>query len=118
MAVVNPKERASAAQMLVKYDKGVGLSTPRNQVPALINSPVATITPTPAPALYKQNRGYRMRTCLQPLLSTVSRKPVVPSSHNEPLASYKICASNQLELNFHNSRSSNGSSRLAYWLEL
>jgi hypothetical protein len=50
MAVVNPKERASAAQMLVKYYNGVGLSNPRNQVPALINSPVATtVTRTPAP---------------------------------------------------------------------
>jgi hypothetical protein len=50
MAAVNPKERASAAQMLVKYYNGVGLSTPRNQVPSLINSPVATtITRTPPP---------------------------------------------------------------------
>ncbi|KAH8588766.1 kinase-like domain-containing protein [Bisporella sp. PMI_857] len=30
MAIVNPDERASAAQMLVKYFNGVGLSTPRN----------------------------------------------------------------------------------------
>jgi hypothetical protein len=39
MAIVNPEQHASAAQMLVKYFNGVGLSTPRNQVPALTNSP-------------------------------------------------------------------------------
>jgi hypothetical protein len=31
--VVDPVERASAAQMLVKHFDGAGLSTPRNQVP-------------------------------------------------------------------------------------
>jgi serine/threonine protein kinase len=51
MAVVNPKERASAAQMLVKYYNGVGLSTPRNQVPALVRSPSPAITTARAPAL-------------------------------------------------------------------
>lgn len=43
MAAVNPKERASAAQILVKYYNGVGLSTPRNQVPDLVNSPTPVI---------------------------------------------------------------------------
>jgi serine/threonine protein kinase len=43
MAIVNPEERASAAQMLVKYFDGAGLSTPRNQVPALTTSPSTTI---------------------------------------------------------------------------
>ncbi|TAQ85243.1 hypothetical protein B7494_g6429 [Chlorociboria aeruginascens] len=42
MAIVNPQERASAAQMLVKYFGGSGLSTPRNQVPALTSSPPST----------------------------------------------------------------------------
>ena len=51
MAAVNPKERASAAQMLVKYYNGVGLSTPRNQVPALIGSPSPAITAARASAL-------------------------------------------------------------------
>ena len=54
MAIVNPEERASAAQMLVKYFGGVGLSTPRNQVPALTTSPSPTIAaarvPPPAPS--------------------------------------------------------------------
>jgi hypothetical protein len=53
MAIVNPKERASAAQMLVKYFNGLGLSTPRNQVPALTSSPppkiAAARAPPPAP---------------------------------------------------------------------
>ena len=39
MAIPNPVERASAAQMLVKYFNGEGLSTPRHQVPALPNRP-------------------------------------------------------------------------------
>ena len=34
MAIVNPEERASAAQMLVKHFDGGGLSTPRDRVPA------------------------------------------------------------------------------------
>lgn len=34
MAISNPDKRASAAQMLVKCFNGVGLSTPRDQVPA------------------------------------------------------------------------------------
>lgn len=38
MAIVNPEKRASAAQMLVKCFNGKGLTTPRNQVPALISS--------------------------------------------------------------------------------
>ena len=54
MAIVNPEERASAAQMLVKYFDGAGLSTPRNQVPALATSPSPTIAvargPPPAPS--------------------------------------------------------------------
>lgn len=54
MAIVNPEERASAAQMLVKRFDGVGLSTPQNQVPALTTSPFPAIAaaraPAPAPA--------------------------------------------------------------------
>lgn len=38
MAIVNPAQRASAAQMLVKRYNGQGLSTPRHQVPALTSS--------------------------------------------------------------------------------
>lgn len=53
MAIVNPEERASAAQMLVKHFDGAGLSTPRNQVPALASSPppkiAAARAPPPAP---------------------------------------------------------------------
>jgi hypothetical protein len=49
MAIVNPEERASAAQMLVKYFNGVGLSTPRNQVPALTSSPSPAIAAARAP---------------------------------------------------------------------
>jgi serine/threonine protein kinase len=44
ITVINPNERASAAQMLIKYYNGAGLTTPRNQVPALINTPVFDTT--------------------------------------------------------------------------
>jgi len=46
MAIVNPEERASAAQMLVKCFDGKGLSTPRNKVPALIDRPAIVTTAT------------------------------------------------------------------------
>jgi hypothetical protein len=51
MAIVKAEERASAAQMLVKCYNGVGLSTPRNQDPALTSSPLSTIAAARAPAL-------------------------------------------------------------------
>lgn len=53
MAIINLKQRASAAQMLVKCFNGDGLSTPRNQIPALRNSPpsaMATSVRAPASA--------------------------------------------------------------------
>lgn len=72
MAIVNPEERASAAQMLVKYFDGAGLSTPRNQVPALTTSPSPTIAaaraPAPAPSSLttrttkEKPRGLQMNT--------------------------------------------------------
>jgi len=49
MAIVNPEERASAAQMLLKHFDGAGLSTPRNQVPALTSSPPPKIAAARAP---------------------------------------------------------------------
>jgi hypothetical protein len=53
IAIVNPEERASAVQMLLKHFDGAGLSTPRNQVPALTSSPPPAIAaaraPPPAP---------------------------------------------------------------------
>ncbi|KAH0566163.1 hypothetical protein GP486_000445 [Trichoglossum hirsutum] len=55
MAIINPEERASAAQMLVKCFGGKGLSTPRQNVPALPNSSaIAAATASaavPVPAL-------------------------------------------------------------------
>jgi len=65
MAIVNPKKRASAAQMLLKHFDGAELNTPRNQVPALTSSPppkiAAARAPPPAPPslttrLHEQNR--------------------------------------------------------------
>jgi hypothetical protein len=49
MAIVDPERCASAAQMLVKCYNGVGLSTPRNQVPALTSTIAAARTPARAP---------------------------------------------------------------------
>jgi serine/threonine protein kinase len=50
MAIMDPKERASAAQMLVKCFNGEGLSTPRNQVPALQATPAIAAAGAPVPA--------------------------------------------------------------------
>ncbi|KAN0116786.1 hypothetical protein V8E51_002763 [Hyaloscypha variabilis] len=70
MAIVNPEERASAAQMIVKCFDVVGLSTPRNQVPALTTSPSPVIAaaraPAPAPPAFTTQptqtkpRGFQM----------------------------------------------------------
>ncbi|TAQ83791.1 hypothetical protein B7494_g7893 [Chlorociboria aeruginascens] len=61
MAIMNPEERASAAQMLVKRYRGEGLSTPCSQIPALPSSPPLATTATltrllPPPALATQIR--------------------------------------------------------------
>jgi Protein kinase domain len=58
MAIVNPEDRASAAQMLLKCFNGAGLSTPRHQVPALINSSAIVAAEDPAseiPAIATRN---------------------------------------------------------------
>ncbi len=49
MATFDPEKRASAAQMLVKCFNGVGLSTPRNQIPVLVTSPTTIVTKDAAP---------------------------------------------------------------------
>jgi len=49
MVIINPEERASAAQMIVKYFSGVGLSTPGKQVPPLTPCPSPTSFATRAP---------------------------------------------------------------------
>lgn len=95
-----PKKRASAAQMLVKYYNGVGLSTPRNQAPALISSPSPAITAARAPALaFPALTTRTTQTKITAMLSTVSRKLAIPSPH-KPLAAYKIFASNQTRAEF------------------
>ena len=50
MATLNPDDRASAAQMLIKSFNGVGLSTPWSQVPGLSNSPAIPPGKPPAAA--------------------------------------------------------------------
>jgi hypothetical protein len=60
MAIVNPEERVSVAQMLVKYFDRIGLSTPRNQVPALTSSPYPTIASAP-PTLTTRTTKTRRR---------------------------------------------------------
>ncbi|WEW57729.1 hypothetical protein PRK78_003196 [Emydomyces testavorans] len=50
MAIIDPDQRASAAQMLVKLYNGEGLSTPWNQVPVLPVSPSRAIVRYRAPA--------------------------------------------------------------------
>ncbi|KAG5998415.1 hypothetical protein E4U43_002415 [Claviceps pusilla] len=47
MAMLDPRERASAAQMLVKHFDGKGLSTPRCHVPPLAADPLALASSIP-----------------------------------------------------------------------
>lgn len=49
MAIINPEERASAAQMLLKHFNGLGLSTPRKQVSDISTSPSPAMATTKAP---------------------------------------------------------------------
>lgn len=53
MAIVNPEQRASAVQMLVKYYNRVGLTILQTQVLALISSPSPLVAAGeyPAPVL-------------------------------------------------------------------
>jgi serine/threonine protein kinase len=99
MAIVNPEERASAAQMLVKCFNGTGLSTPRSRVPALTSNPCRTNaiggTRDPAPPAFTtrtaQKRGCKsMQIQSQPLPSSVSRK----LKHNTRCAGYMSSAEN------------------------
>jgi serine/threonine protein kinase len=64
MAIVNPEERASAAQILLKHFDGAGLSTPRNQVPVLTSNPPPAIAAARAPPLTRtaqtKPRGLQM----------------------------------------------------------
>ncbi|KAH8598558.1 kinase-like domain-containing protein [Bisporella sp. PMI_857] len=92
MAIVNPEERASAAQMLVKYFDGVGLSTPRSRVPALTSGPSPTIAaaktlPSAFPSLatrtaQTKTRGLRMNANMfaaaAPYRVEKSRNPFQP----------------------------------------
>jgi serine/threonine protein kinase len=71
MAIVDPEQRASAAQMLVKCYGGAGLTTPRIQVPALVSSPsplAAGRSPALAPPAFTTR--------------TVQRKPRLPKNGN------------------------------------
>jgi serine/threonine protein kinase len=62
MAIANPEERASAAQMLVKCYNGIGLSTPRNQIPALVMPPPTMAAKVVAPALRALTTRVAQRT--------------------------------------------------------
>ncbi|KAI3334146.1 kinase-like domain-containing protein [Ustulina deusta] len=69
MGRVNPEERASAAQMLIKCFDGEGLSTPRNQVPALEDNTAqtgaeprtATVVPIRKPKKFVRKRRLAKR---------------------------------------------------------
>ncbi|KAI9768629.1 MAG: hypothetical protein M1840_004826 [Geoglossum simile] len=83
MAVVNPGERASAAQMLVKHYNGDGLSTPRSQVPPLgpPASPTRAITRRLRrnPAIDETKEMFRI---LKARNSQLSRRYGGPLNHN------------------------------------
>jgi hypothetical protein len=61
MAIVDPLERASTAQMLVKHFGGAGLNTPRNQVPPLSGPSTVTAPGNLVPARRGQLRAHPTR---------------------------------------------------------
>ncbi|KAK5080222.1 hypothetical protein LTR05_008735 [Lithohypha guttulata] len=67
MAILNPEGRASAAQMLVKCFDGIGLSTPRDRIPALTTCPIIlAVKALPAPTPVRTTRpAYQERKGLQ-----------------------------------------------------
>ncbi|KAI1076886.1 hypothetical protein F5B20DRAFT_583836 [Whalleya microplaca] len=91
MAMVNPEERASAAQMLVKFFDGDGLTTPRarvppislpkdsNEVPAMSAGNRSPAAASPGPTVRKRrketNRGIPS-PITRPLRSDKSRFPL------------------------------------------
>lgn len=56
MAIVNPEERASAAQMLVKHFDGAGLSTPPNHIPALSRPSMINVARAAPPSSVKHRK--------------------------------------------------------------
>ncbi|KAJ8062011.1 hypothetical protein OCU04_009793 [Sclerotinia nivalis] len=92
MAIINSVERASAAQMLVKHFDGAGLSTPRNQVPALIISPSATAK--------------------APLSAPFNKKSRIPQRRPEKLRMHGNIFGNSRHKNPHKSRQIKPASQL------
>lgn len=82
MAIVNPDQRASAAQMLVKYFGGEGLSTRRSQVPPLSTNPPLPVTAsrTTSPSIGRQTTGK------QPADSKTNVKQIRGFSKSPPMA--------------------------------
>lgn len=76
MAIVSPERRASAAQMLVKCFDGVGLITPRNQVPALDFSSII-VTKDPARAAHKRPSRKKAATAAQNRVEKACIRPQV-----------------------------------------
>ncbi|KAK2785918.1 hypothetical protein FQN52_008185 [Onygenales sp. PD_12] len=73
MAIVNPVERASAAQILLKHFGGEGLSTPRNQV-------IPPLTPST-----RQQKGLQRHTPPPSTVQSRVRKPQASHRRRAPL---------------------------------
>ncbi|KAI1153672.1 kinase-like domain-containing protein [Nemania diffusa] len=90
MASFNPEERASAAQMLIKCFKGVGLSTPRHLVPTLDNkaTPLDQFRVRKARLPQTQPRSPVHRAASEKetssLLLAATKTPQVPGSFPNP----------------------------------
>ena len=61
MAEIIPARRASAAQMLVKYFDGIGLTTPRNRVPPLCTPATSSTPPLPEQSITRARPEPRIR---------------------------------------------------------
>jgi hypothetical protein len=64
MAIVNPKERTSTTQMLLKHFDGIRLSISRNQVSALTSSPPPTIAAAKAPPPAPRDESAQRPLCV------------------------------------------------------
>jgi serine/threonine protein kinase len=81
MGVINPKERASAAQMLIKCFDGVGLITPKHQVPPLVShteNGISTASPVIATRPLKGSKGLAKRKVEKPRIVPQTRRRILP----------------------------------------
>ena len=84
MARINPEERASAAQMLVKCFDGRGLTTLRSRVPPLVGAEKADSRASAYPAPTNKEQGGIRKNVALPTAAGRSRVEEARSPHAQP----------------------------------